>query len=240
MPSQTIADAAHACRRRNILATFLTHFWFKCFGTTAFTAIFFSAYIFLLKNPAYPLTIIPETSLDRLIGAEPEMLPFYLSLWVYISLPPLFMSSRREIVEYGIWIGSLCLVALAIFYFYPTAVPPANIDWARYPGMAFLKGVDAAGNACPSLHVATAVFSAIWLHRELPASGLGKGTRLFSAFWCLAIVFSTMATKQHMVIDVIAGTCLAAVFSWAFYRARQLKGSNERYVQEQIAQAAES
>ena len=28
----------------------------------------------------------------------------------------------------------------------------------------FLKSMDASGNACPSLHVATAVFSGIWLH----------------------------------------------------------------------------
>ena len=59
----------------------------------------------------------------------------------------MLMRTQRAIVEYGAWIGGLCLLGLAIFYFFPNAAPPANIDWAQYPGMEFLKKVDAAGNA---------------------------------------------------------------------------------------------
>ncbi|MFH1603701.1 MAG: phosphatase PAP2 family protein [Pseudomonadota bacterium] len=191
----------------------MMHFWLKCFGTMGFMLIFFSAYIYLLKNPVAQVAIMPVTVVDRLVDFEPLALPIYLSLWVYVSLPPMLMPTRREIFEYGKWIGSLCLVALGIFYFWPSAVPPANIDWARYPGMAFLKGVDAAGNACPSLHVATAVFSALWLHWRLPSAGLGRGARLLSACWCVAIAYSAMATKQHVWVDVIAGAALGVVFA---------------------------
>ncbi len=192
------------------------HFWLKCFGTMGFTSLFFVAYLYLLKHPAYPVTIIPETALDRIIGVEPFMLPFYLSLWLYVSLPPILMTTRQAIFEYGKWIGGLCLVALTIFYFWPTAIPPAHVDWARYPGMAFLKGIDAAGNACPSLHVATAVFSWSWMDQRFPELALGRSIRIFSACWCAAIVYSTMATKQHMAIDVAAGIGLALVFIWAY------------------------
>jgi membrane-associated phospholipid phosphatase len=198
--------------RSGVLSTFLTHFWFKCLGTIAFTSVFFAAYIYLLRNPAAEVTIMPVTALDRLVEFEAAALPIYLSLWVYISLPPILMLTRREIVEYGLWIGALCLVALVVFYFWPSAVPAANIDWARYPGVAFLKGVDAAGNACPSLHVATAVFSCLWLHRQLPAAGL-HDLRALNAIWCIAIVYSTMATKQHVAVDVVAGVTLALGFA---------------------------
>lgn len=199
-----------------MLATVKTHFWFKCFGTMGFMAAFFLAYIYLLKNPAFPVATMPVTAVDRLVGFEPLSLPFYLSLWIYVSLPPMLMLTRREIIEYGGWIGSLCLVALAIFYFWPSAVPPANIDWTKYPGVGFLKGVDAAGNACPSLHVATAVFSAFWLHWQLSSVGLGRGSRLLSACWCTAIIYSTMATKQHVAVDVVAGVALGVVVAWFF------------------------
>jgi membrane-associated phospholipid phosphatase len=199
---------------RSILSTMATHFWLKCFGTMGFTLIFFSAYIYLLKHPAAEVAIMPVTLVDRLVGFEPLALPLYLSLWVYVSLPPMLMLTRSEIFAYVRWIGSMCLVALGIFYFWPSAVPPANIDWARYPGVAFLKGVDASGNACPSLHVATAVFSALWLHWRLPAAGLGAGSRLASACWCVAIAYSAMATKQHVWVDVIAGAALGVVFAW--------------------------
>jgi membrane-associated phospholipid phosphatase len=199
-----------------VLSTAITHFWFKCFGSMGFMLVFFFAYLYLLKNPASPVSTMPVTLVDQYVSFEPSALPLYLSLWIYVSLPPMLMLTRREIIEYGMWMGSLCLVALAIFYFWPSAVPPANIDWAKYPGMGFLKGVDAAGNACPSLHVATSVFSALWLYLKLPSVGLGRSSRLFSTIWCVAIMYSTMATKQHVAVDVVAGALLGGVFWWLF------------------------
>lgn len=178
-----------------------------------FIAVFFSAYIFLLKHPFHPVFIVPATVIDEFIGVEPWALPLYFSLWLYVSLPVMLMTTRQEIVGYGAWIGGLCLTALAIFYFWPSAIPPANIDWARYPGLSFLKGIDAAGNAFPSLHVATAIFSWSWLQRHLATSG--NGWRVFNTCWCAAIVYSTMATKQHMAIDVAGGICLALIFIWS-------------------------
>ena len=56
----------------------------------------------------------------------------------------------------------MCLLCLGIFWLLPTGVPPAGIDWRLYPEMAMIKDVDTGGNACPSLHVASAVF-----HRRL-------------------------------------------------------------------------
>ena len=201
---------------RRVLSTVMTHFWLKCLGSTGFILAFFLAYTYLLKNPTFPVSTMPVTAVDRLVGFEPLALPVYLSLWTYVSLPLLLMLKRREIIEYGLWIGCVCLVALVIFYFWPSAVPPANIDWAKYPGVGFLKGVDAAGNACPSLHVATAVFSGFWLHWRLPSAGLGRGSRLLSACWCVAIIYSTMATKQHVAVDVVTGAALGSVVAWCF------------------------
>ncbi|NDU87895.1 MAG: phosphatase PAP2 family protein [Ferrovum sp.] len=177
-----------------------------------FVAVFFSLYVFLLKHPSYPITFIPSTPVDQLIGVEPWTLPVYLSLWLYVSLPAMLMTTKQEIIEYGLWMSGLCLAGLVIFYFYPTAVPPTNIDWTRYPSLAFMKKMDAAGNACPSLHVATATAVCIWLHRRLPLAELGPGAVVWNLLWWGAIVYSTMATKQHMVLDVVAGIALALVF----------------------------
>lgn len=196
------------------LRTLLRCFWFKSLGTTAFTFVFFLAYIHLLKYPTAQTTVIPRIWLDEWVGFNPLALIPYLSLWVYVSLPPIFMVRHSDIVAYGVRIGLLCLVGLGCFYLWPTAVPPADIDWARYPGMAFLKGVDAAGNACPSLHVATAVFSAIWLQRLLQAFGCPWWLKALSVLWCLAIVWSTLATRQHVALDALAGCALALLAGW--------------------------
>ena len=206
---------------RRVPAIVAANIWFKFFGAPAFIAVFFAVYIFLLHHPAYPVTIIPPLWLDNLIGIQPWTLPFYLSLWFYVSLPPLLMTTKSAIVEYGLWMGGLCITALTIFYFWPTAVGPVETDWAQYPGMAFLKSMDAAGNACPSLHVATAVFSWLWLRKYLPALGLGRLTDYLLTVWCAIIVYSTMATKQHMALDVLAGIILSLVFFLAFVRVRR-------------------
>lgn len=153
---------------------------------------------------------MPSVWLDAWISFQPLALLPYVSLWLYVSIPPMFMVRQREIVAYGAWAALLCGFGLAFFYFWPTAVPPADIDWALYPGVAFLKGVDAAGNACPSLHVATAVFSAIWLHQLLRAFGTARMGLVFNWLWCLAIAYSTLATKQHVVVDALAGAALGA------------------------------
>jgi hypothetical protein len=194
---------------RHAFGLVLTHFWFKMFGTMAYTFLFFVAYVYLLKNPAFDTVTMPVIWLDRAVAFNPVALPVYLSLWVYVSLPPMLMRSRRDIVTYGVRMTALCAVAFLIFYFWPNAVPPAHIDWSQYPGMAFLKGVDAAGNACPSLHVATAVFSALWLHWRLGDLGAGRGIRGLNVLWCVAIAWSTLATRQHVAVDVIAGVALA-------------------------------
>lgn len=95
--------------------------------------------------------------------------------------------------------------------------------FARPPGtgLALLEGVDTAGNACPSLHVAIAVYSALWLHAQLRQVGAGRNWLAANWTWCLAIVYSTLATKQHVALDALGGILLGsagALVALAGYR----------------------
>jgi membrane-associated phospholipid phosphatase len=198
------------------------HFLLKLLGVSAFMWIFFAAYFHLLRHPARPVTLMPLTALDRAIPFQPSALAAYVSLWLYVGIPPGLMLQLREAVVYGLWIGALCLVGLACFYIAPTAVPhlPLPIDLALHPGFALLQGVDAAGNACPSLHVATAAFSAVWIHQLLRTTRAPAACHLVNAVWLLLIVWSTLAIKQHVALDVLGGALLAALFGWASLRWR--------------------
>jgi len=73
-------------------------------------------------------------------------------------------------------------------------------------------------NACPSLHVAFAVFAAAGLARELRAIGAARWLRALSILWCVGIVYSTLATRQHVVLDVVAGALLGALVALAHSR----------------------
>lgn len=194
--------------------------YLKSIGTMLFISLFFGAYFYLLKVPSYPTTVMPITLLDHLIGFQPLALPLYLSLWVYVSLPPTLLATRRELYGYGMSMAGTCLAGLIVFYFWPTAVPAANIDWAQYPGVDFLKTMDASGNACPSLHVATAVFSGIWLHHLLRRFGAPRWILIFNGAWCIGIVYSSLATRQHVAVDVLAGLVLGGLAAYLSLRYR--------------------
>ncbi len=189
------------------------HFLVKLFGTTAAVWVFFIGYFWLLRHPVYPVVVMPLTALDHLIPFQPVTLFAYLSLWLYVGVAPGLQMTFRELLAYGVWAGALCLTGLALFYFFPTAVPPLTIDVSGYPGFKMLQGVDASGNACPSMHVAIAIFTMIWIEHLLRSAGAPLALRALNAIWFLAISWSTLAVKQHVVIDVLAGALLGVIFA---------------------------
>ncbi len=192
----------------------------KAVGTPIVIYLFFVAYREMLNHPRFPVTEMPLTALDRLVGFWPPSLILYVSLWVYVTVPSALLTSLRELVYYAWTIGAVCLVGLACFFFWPTAVPPTGFDRAGYPGFSVLTGLDAAGNACPSLHVATALFAAIWLDALLREMGAGRVVRSVSWAWGLGIVYSAMATKQHVALDVAAGAALGVAGALLAVRRR--------------------
>ena len=203
---------------RAAAAAIPVHAPLKAVGTTAFISLFFVAYFFVLRHPASPPTVMPAIWLDRWIGFAPLALPIYLSLWFYVSLLPALLTARAELYRYALSMALMCIVGLAIFYAWPTAAPAPDIDWSRYPDMEFLKNIDASGNACPSLHVATAFLSAAWFHRVLRRFGAPGWVLAGNGLWCAAIVYSTVAVRQHVAVDALGGLLLGAVAAWLSLR----------------------
>lgn len=206
---------------------FRAHAPLKAVGTTAFITTFFVAYFWVLRNPAFAVTVMPLTAIDQAIPFSAAWLPAYLSLWVYVSLPPALIGDRAALDRYGLCVGGLCLLGLGLFLLWPSAIPPGLVDWDAHPGMALLKGIDAAGNACPSMHVATALFSALWLERLLREVGAPSAVRVGNALWCAAIIYSTLAVKQHVFLDALGGVVLGLAVAlpslrWHGQRMRRL------------------
>jgi PAP2 superfamily len=197
---------------QQLWARWRSHLLFKTLALTLFLTVFFIAYFHLLRHPAHAVTMMPLTWLDHAISFQPWTLAFYASLWFYVAIPMHLIETRRHFIALGSVYFLLCLAGLICFYLWPTAIPRPDIQWHDYPGFGFLQSVDSAGNACPSLHVATAVFAGIWLERFLRALAAPRWTRLGNLLWCAAIVYSTIATRQHVVLDAAAGTLLGLLF----------------------------
>ena len=168
-------------------------------GTTLGMMLFFAGYFVVLQHPLFPVTTMPLTAVDRLIGFHPGALPLYLSLWIYVSLVPALLITRRELVSYAVTVAGMSVIGLGIFLLWPTTVDWPDADWLQHPAFAFLQSVDASGNACPSLHVAFAVFTAVWLGRLLRQmhAGRGAGRSTGCGVWASCIPRSPSASMSR-------------------------------------------
>jgi len=205
----------HELRRR------AAHLWvLKTLVTTGGIAIFFYAYFWVMRHPFSTVTVMPVTWIDDLVSFLPQSFLLYVSLWVYVSLGSVFAKDARELAAWCAASFAMIVVGLAIFLVLPTKIPDPAIDWSLYPSLQFLKTIDASGNACPSLHAAFAMFAAVVLHRQLTAVRAPRALLACNVLWCLGILYSTIATRQHVALDVIAGSLLAGAASIAFRPAR--------------------
>ncbi|MEO6626488.1 MAG: phosphatase PAP2 family protein, partial [Burkholderiaceae bacterium] len=169
--------------------------------------------------------LMPEIALDRWIPVTEASYPVYVSLWVYVSLPPALLGNLRALLHYASWVAVMCASSLLFFWLVPTQTPTFDIDWSLYPSMSAIKSLDATGNAFPSLHVASAVFSALWLDRLFAHIKSPRTLRWLSLSLCIAIAWSTVASRQHVSLDVLAGAAVGLVFALGSLRATQSHAS---------------
>ena len=213
---QTLSNAGPAASwTQEFLRLVRRRFWLKFLGISGFMWLFFVGYFHVLRNPIRPAMPMPLTAVDEWIAFQPWAFWAYVSLWVYVGIPAGLSRDLRSLIRHGAWAAALCLVGLACFYVWPTAVPAAGmaVGSAAHAGFAVLQGLDAPGNACPSLHVATALFSAAWIHRLLFELRAARWAFVLNVVWAGLIVYSTLAIKQHVLLDVVGGTLLAAAFA---------------------------
>lgn len=187
-------------------------------GTVAGIAAFFVVYFWTMKATAARAVTMPTTWIDQWIGVNEFAFVPYVSLWIYVSLAPAFALNAGALRAYAA--GALAIAALGItsFWLFPTTTPPFGIDWSQVPLLRFLKDSDASGNAFPSLHVAFAVYSAYIISSQLRSIRSPYWIRAFNWFWCLAIIYSTLATRQHVFVDVAGGilvACLGRRAAWS-------------------------
>lgn len=165
--------------------------------------------------------MMPTLAINEWLPFVPAGLIAYVALWIYVSLPSAFLPGFRDLLRYWWWMAALCGSSLLLFWLFPTQTLVPDIDWSRHAELAFMKGLDATGNACPSLHVATAVYSAFWLHRIFRQVGAPSALHWLSVLLCAVIMWSTMAIRQHVFLDVLAGVLTGWLFAWLSLRAQE-------------------
>lgn len=170
-------------------------------------------YLVIANRAQRGVVYAPELAFDRALPLVPAWALVYGLFYLYLIVLPVFVVRdvphvRRTFFAYlAVWIS-----AYIVFLVYPTVAPrPAVVagDGFAVWGLRFLYGADPPYNCFPSLHVAHSFVSAFTCRRV--HRGVGR-----AALVCAALVaMSTMLTKQHYVVDVIAGITMAAAATTA-------------------------
>ncbi|HEX2342109.1 MAG TPA: phosphatase PAP2 family protein [Vicinamibacterales bacterium] len=168
----------------------------------------------------------PELALDRLVPLRPGWALVYGSLYLFLFLLPVFVVRQQEQIRLTVLAYLMVwIAAYIVFLVYPTRAPrPEAVAGEGFMvwGLRFLYDADPPYNCFPSLHVAHSFVSA------LTSSRVHRGVGI-AAVVCAALVgLSTLFTKQHYVLDVVAGVFLACVACVVFLRSFRFEKVPER------------
>lgn len=177
-------------------------------------------YYFLQRHGLFPVKLVPATVIDDWIPFNDQLVWLYLSLFLLMPVTPMQMIRRSQLWRYAIGVAAMSLLADFFFFFWPTTVerPPSRETNEIY---RLLNTFVLPNNAAPSLHVAMAVFSALCFEQIAANVRRAYAWRMILWTWALAILHATLATKQHLALDAIAGVLLGLIsYAIAFKNMR--------------------
>jgi len=158
----------------------------------------------------------PELPLDRAVPLQPAWALVYGSLYLFLILLPVFLVRQEEQIRRTVRAYLMVwITAYLCFLICPTMAPrPAKVMGTGFVawGLRFLYSADPPYNCFPSLHVAHSFVSALTCYR------VHRGVGIAAALCASLVGVSTLYTKQHYVLDVIAGVFLACVACLVFLR----------------------
>ena len=160
---------------------------------------------------------VPELALDRTLPLMPAWALVYGALYLFLILLPVVVVRQDELVRRTVYAYLLIWLTSYLFFFvvYPTAAPrPEQVMGEGFAvwGLRALYSSDPPYNCFPSLHVAHSVVSALACSRVHGRLGV------IAVVSATLVALSTLLTKQHYVLDVVAGGLLAFVAYAIFLR----------------------
>lgn len=187
-------------------------------------SVYSGARLFYTDRVFHDLT----SNLDDRIPVVPIFIVFYLGSYFFWIFNYILVSRVSKDNCYRLAISDLLgkLTCFIIYITYPTTNirPDITTSGVFANLLKFLYNTDAANNLFPSIHVLVSWYCFVGLrnNKTIPA-----WYRYFSLFMAVMISISTLTTKQHVIVDVIAGVVLAEL-TWQLslqlllYRAKKL------------------
>jgi membrane-associated phospholipid phosphatase len=193
-----------------------------------YIAIYHVFYVLPNLFPLSPPSFLHFFDFEKSIPLVPWSFLVYLSIYVNIVLTIYLMNEIEIFHSYARAVLILFTVCGSFFLIFPTAYPrppyPSVQNWLVSFGMNLVGKGDSPNNCFPSLHISYALVNWWWMRKLLPKYGL-----LFFC-WALAIMITTLTTKQHYFVDVIGGTL---VFLFVRFLDAAIFGDQDAFVTSQ-------
>ncbi|HEY7310389.1 MAG TPA: fatty acid desaturase [Gemmataceae bacterium] len=186
----------------------------------------------------FPVRVLEPWAIERAIPFAQAMAWPYLSLYLLLALAPLAVTTRRDLRRFAVDIVIVGLVSDLMFLFWPTSVARPDAAATDY-AYRLVVAADNSLNACPSLHASLAVYVALWCRRLMRGRRGGFVLGLTIWLWVLVILYATLAARQHVLMDLLAGAALTGfVFavSGRWERARRRASSEGDDMEAPISQ----
>ena len=178
------------------------------------------AMAYFLSNVEASDPYVVSTMMDDKIPLIKEFIIPYLLWFIYVFAPIIYL--LRKTIKDKNWkhlIGILypiniaVCVCVTIFIIYPTKVLRTDIPTSEGRDiiraiLLIVRRLDNPYNGFPSLHVLSSMVICIHF---VYTDYVRKDVKFLYIVGSIFIIMSTLFTKQHYVMDVIAGTILAPI-----------------------------
>jgi membrane-associated phospholipid phosphatase len=200
-----------------LLALFRAHWRLKLLLSVIFNCLFWTAYELMSRHAFFPPRTVPLTWLDLNVPFQPVPWGWiYLSQFSFTSVIPWLLSTKEGIRRYMAGLCFMTAVSFLFFLFFPVAAP-RPLDTGADLSMRWIITYDKLFNTFPSLHAGFLCYIGLLAWRlsgramPLPLAAIGVA-------WGAAIMYATLATKQHYAVDLVAGGILGCVSDWLAWR----------------------
>jgi len=167
--------------------------------------------IHIALNVYRPNTKNIATVIDNAIPFVSAFVVPYIYWFAYVAIGLIFLAIFDYKKYYGLLasIVSGMFVCFAIFYFFPTTVERPDVIGGGFfnYAMRVIYSTDNPYNCFPSIHVLNATLVTLFLFSKERSHNFNT----WAIISCILINLSTMFTKQHVFLDVVAGTILAVI-----------------------------
>ncbi len=186
---------------------------FKLRLTLLINVFFWAGYGWLGRHTVFPRWVPPLTWLDTTIPFQPRpWAGVYLSPFLFTGGLPWLIDTRDGVRRYSVGLAVMSAVSFVVFLLLPVASPrPPEV--AVEGAMAVILGYDGTLNAFPSLHAGFLAYMARLAWRMFGgAAPVTVG--VVTMVWGSAILYATIATRQHYALDLVAGVLVGILADW--------------------------